>query len=88
MKLAPLYLTLRRCKKDISHVSHNWSSAEISIFSPEISNFCYIKKYRYKLHFNSCFLIFLTFFEFLRAISINVIAILMKSRKLATIGLL
>ena len=28
----------------------------------EISNFCYVKKYRYRLHFNTKVLIFLTFF--------------------------
>ena len=28
-------------------------SADISIFSPEISKFCYIKKYRYRLHFDT-----------------------------------
>ena len=29
------------------------SSADISIFSPEISKFCYIKKYRYRLYFGT-----------------------------------
>ena len=29
------------------------SSADISNCSPEISNFCYIKKYKYRLHFNT-----------------------------------
>ena len=29
------------------------SSADISNFSPEIGNFCYIKKYKYRLHFNT-----------------------------------
>ena len=27
--------------------------ADINIFSPEISKFCYIKKYRYRLHFDT-----------------------------------
>ena len=49
--LAQLYLTSRRPKKYMSHVTHSLSSAGNSIFSPEISKFCYIKKYRYKLHF-------------------------------------
>ena len=39
-------------KKYINHVTQPISSADISILSPEISNFCYIKKYGYKLHFN------------------------------------
>ena len=30
--------------------THTLSSAEISIFSQEISTFCYIKKYRYRLY--------------------------------------
>ena len=35
------------------HETHSLSSADISIFSQEISIFCYIKKYRYRLHFNT-----------------------------------
>ena len=35
------------------HVTQPMSSADISIFSPEISNICYIKKYRYKSHFSN-----------------------------------
>ena len=38
----------------------------ISIFSLEINNFCYIKKYRYSLHFDPSFLILLTFLESLK----------------------
>ena len=52
-KLAQLYLTQRRSKKYMNHVTHPLSSADISIFSPEISKFCYIKKYRYKLYFDA-----------------------------------
>ena len=37
----------------INHVAHSQSSANISIFSPEISKFCYIKKYRYRLDFDT-----------------------------------
>ena len=29
------------------------SSADIDIFSPVISKFCYIKKYRYRFHFDT-----------------------------------
>ena len=32
-------------------------------FSPGICKYCYIKKYRYRLHFDTLFLIPLTFFE-------------------------
>ena len=55
--------------------------------SCEISNFCCIKKYTYRLHLNTC-LILWTFFESLRVALINVVAILMTSAKLATPGLL
>ena len=47
--LAQLYLTSVRSQKSINHVTHPLSSADISIFSLEISKFCYIKKYRYRL---------------------------------------
>ena len=39
--------------KNINYATDPLSSADVSIFSPEISNFCYIKKYRYRLHFNT-----------------------------------
>ena len=39
-------------KKAQNHVTHSLSSADISVSSPEISNFYYIKKYRYRWHFN------------------------------------
>ena len=64
------------------------SSGEISIFSPEISKFCYIKKYRYRLHFGTQFLFFLTFIESLRIFLIKLVIILMMSAKMATPGLL
>ena len=51
--LAQLYLTWGRPKKYINHVTHPLISAGISIFSPEISKFCYIKKYRYRLDFDT-----------------------------------
>ena len=51
--LAELYLTKRRSKKYMNHVTHSLSSADISIFSPEISKFCYINKYRYRLYFET-----------------------------------
>ena len=50
--LEKLYHTQRRSKKYMNHLTEHLSSAEISIFSPEISKFCFIKKYRYRLHFD------------------------------------
>ena len=53
MKLGTVYLTYRRPKKYINHVKHPLSSADISIFSSEINKFCYMRKYRYRLHFST-----------------------------------
>ena len=64
------------------------SSADISIFSSEISKFCYIKKYRYRLHFDTEFQIGSTFLESLKILLINLVIILMMSAKMATPGLL
>ena len=47
------YTTPKEDVKNINHVTHRISSADISSFSPEISKFCYVKKYRYKLHFDT-----------------------------------
>ena len=38
------------------------SSDDISTFLPEICNFCETKKYNYRLHFNTYFLILLNFY--------------------------
>ena len=40
-------------KNYTNHVTHLLISVGISIFSPEICYFCYIKKYRYRLYFNT-----------------------------------
>ena len=56
-------------------------------FSPEISKFCYIKKYRYRLHFGTQFLILLTFLKSLKIFLIKLVIILMMSAKMATPGL-
>ena len=47
------------------------SSADIQIFSPEVSNFGYINKYRYLLHFK--YIVLNIFFEFLSVVLINVV---------------
>ena len=62
VKLGTVIPDLKKDKKKyMNHVTHFWSSAKISIFSSEINKFCSIKKYRYRLHFDTWFLIFLTF---------------------------
>ena len=72
----------------MNHMTKPLTSADISIFSPEISKFCYIKKYRYRLHFSTEFLIILDFLHSLKICLINLVIILMMSAKMATQGLL
>ena len=55
---------------------------------PEISNFSYIVKYIQKLSFDTFFLIFLPFIKSLQVVLITMIAILIKSVKLASLGFL
>ena len=61
--LVQLYLTWKNPKKYMYYVTLPLSSTEIHIFSPEISKFCHIKKCMYRLHFDTKFLILLTFLE-------------------------
>ena len=79
-------------KKDpktyINQVTNPLNFAEISMFSLGISNFCYIKKFRWRLHFNIWFLIFFNVIESLKVVLINIVAILIKLEKLAPLGLL
>ena len=51
MKLGTGIPYLKRSQNYINHVTHHLSSANISIFSPEMNHFCYIKNYRCTLHF-------------------------------------
>ena len=80
-KLGAVILCLKKIqKKHISHVTHLVSSVDISIFSQEISNFFNNKKYWYRLHVN------LTFFESIKFVLINMVAILMMPVKVGTLG--
>ena len=72
----------------INNVTHPRSSADIKFFLTEFSKFCYIKKCRYRLHFDTQFLILLTFIEFLKIVLTNITTILMMPAKMATPGLL
>ena len=82
--MTQLYLTQRRSKSYINHITHLLISADISIFSPEISKFGYVKKYRYRLGFVPLFLILLTFLESLIIGLINMVTNLMMSTKMST----
>ena len=53
MKLGTVIPYPKKIQKYINHVTHLLSSADISIFSPEISKYWYIKKYRYRLYFDT-----------------------------------
>ena len=55
----------------MNHVTNPLSSANISNFSQEISKFYYIKKYGYRLHFDTPFLVLSTFFEYVKTFSIG-----------------
>ena len=70
--------------KSVTHILQWW----IPIFSPEISKFCYIKKYRCRFLLDKYFLTLLTFLESLRFVLINMVKILMMSTKVTTQGLL
>ena len=86
--MAQLYPTWKRFKKYMNHVRYPLSSAEMSNFSPEIRKFCYIEKYMFRLHFDTKFLIILTFPESLKIVLIKKVTILMMLPKMATSGLL
>ena len=47
----------------MNHVTHLLSSTASAFFSPQISKFYYIKKYRDTVHFNTKFLIFSIFWS-------------------------
>ena len=67
---------------------HPLNSADISIFLLEISKFCYIKEYKYRLYFDTLFLIPSTFFGSLKIILIKMVTVFMMSAKMATLGFL
>ena len=72
----------------MNHVKHPLSPAGINIFSSEICNFCYIKKYKYRLHFKTYFLIRSISLESLSVVLINLATNLMMLGKLAALDLL
>ena len=88
MTLGTVIPYLRQIQKIYKSRDTPLSSADISIFSQEIRKFCYIKKYRYRLAFDTQFLIRLTYFESLIIVVINVVTIWIMSAKMATPGFL
>ena len=67
-------------------MTHPLSYADISIFLLEITKVCYIKKYKYRLHFDLYFLILLTF-ESLKIFEMNMVVVLIMLAKVAALGL-
>ena len=84
IKLDTVIPYLKKFLKNINHVTHSLISAGINIFSPEIKKYGLIKKFRYKFHVDTQFLILLTFLESLRIALINKVRILMMSAKMLT----
>ena len=70
IKLGTVISYPRKIQKYMNHVTHPLSSSDINSFLPEIGKFCYIKKYMYRLHFDSKFPILLTFLESLKTVLI------------------
>ena len=68
-------------------MTHLLGFSYISIFWPIISNFCYIKKYSYRLHFKALCPILLTLLESLQIVLINIVETSMMSAKLDTLDL-
>ena len=65
IKLGTDMLYLKKIQKNINHVTRPLTSADISVFSLEII-FCHIKKYKFRFHFYTLYLIILTYFESLK----------------------
>ena len=54
MKLGTVTPYLKKIQKIYeSRDTHHLTSADISICTSEINKFCYIKKFRYRLHFST-----------------------------------
>ena len=88
MKLGTLIPYLKKIRK--IHKSRDTRDTPLEFcwhqhFSSEISKFCFIKKYRYTLYFDTLFLILLIFFESLTIFLMNMTIM---STKMATPGLL
>ena len=53
MKIGTVIPYLKKTQKFMNLLMHPLCSADIRILSPEIGKFCYIKKHRYRLHFDT-----------------------------------
>ena len=85
MKLCTFMPYLKKIQK-LYHVTHPMSPANISSFLLEIRKFGCIKKHMYRLHFDTKFLILLTFLESLKIVLTKKVIILMMLAKMAIPG--
>ena len=53
IKLGTVIHYIKKFQTYINHLTHPLSSADISIFLPETSKFCYVKKYIYRFHLDT-----------------------------------
>ena len=70
MKLCTVMPYLKKIQK-LYHVTQPMSPTDIISFSLKISKFGYIKKYKYRLYFDTRFLILLIFLESLKIVLIK-----------------
>ena len=87
MKLGTVLRYLKKIKKIYESRETSLEFCWHQHFSTETTIFCYIKKYRYRLHFDTWFLTLLTCIESLKIVLINMVTMLMMSVKTDTPGL-
>ena len=87
MKLGTVLRYLKKIKKIYESRETSLEFCWHQHFSTETTIFCYIKKYRYRLHFDTWFLTLLTCIESLKIVLINMVTMLMMSVKMDTIDL-
>ena len=88
LKLCTIIPYLQKIQKIYESRNATLESCWHHQFSSKISKPCYIKKQRYRLHFDTEFLILLTFPESLKIVLINMVTISMTLAKTATPSLL
>ena len=86
--LTELYLTQRKSKKYMNHVTHSLNSADISFFHRKSANFAISRNTDIDCISIHNFYLFWLFLILYRFFVINMVKILMMSTKMATLGLL
>ena len=85
MELGTAIPYLKKIQKILWITWHTpWNVLTSKFFSLEISKCCYVDKYRYRLHFDTQFLILLIFLAPWKIFLINMVIILMMSAKMTT----